>query len=78
MLHQKVINKCAKLRRIISILLETTVGAEIQNRLYCNTVQTVQTVLSVLSFLFFVYAIYWMMIVGCALSDQCYNDWVGK
>ena len=78
MLYQKVTNSYEKLRRIISILLETTVGAEIQNRLYCNTVQTVQTVLSVLSFLFFVYAIYWMMIVGCALSDQCYNDWVGK
>lgn len=78
MLHQKVTNKCAKLRRIISILLETTERTEIQNRLYYNTVQTVEAVLSVLSVLFFVYAIYWMMIVGCALSDQCYNDWVGQ
>jgi hypothetical protein len=61
---------------IISIILENAGDTEIQHRQY-YLVETVLSVLSVLSFLFFLYSIYYRMIIGCALSDQCYNDWAG-
>ena len=77
MLNQKATHSPGIWNVIISIILETSDHSEIQNRLFRNTVKTVETVLSVLSFLFFMYAIYWSMIVGCALSDQCYNAQVG-
>ena len=77
MLNQKVIRGWHMLRVIISIILETSSHAEIQNKQYSKTVETIETVLSILSILVFMYAIYWTMIVGCALSDQCYNDWAG-
>lgn len=76
-LNQKVTRGWQVLRVIISIILETSSHPEIQNKQYSKTVQTVETVLSILSILVFMYAIYWTMIVGCALSDQCYNDWLG-
>ena len=77
MLKQKVKYKPGIWNVIISIILETPDHTEIQNRQYCNTVKTVEAVLSVLSFVFFMYAIYWLMLIGCALSDQCYNAQVG-
>ncbi len=77
MLKQKVKCKPSIWNVIISIILESSVGTVIQYRQYCNTVKTVEAVLSVLSFVFFMYAIYWLMLIGCALSDQCYNAQVG-
>lgn len=73
MLNQKVRPDCSIWNVIISIILENAGDTEIQHRQY----YLVETVLSVLSFLFFLYSIYYLMIIGCALSDQCYNDWAG-
>lgn len=78
MLHHKLTRKGGLLRVIISILLETSDHSEIQNRQYCKTVQTVEAILAVLSIFFFVFAVYYLMIIACALSDQCYSDWVGR
>ena len=58
---------------IISIILENAGDTEIQHRQY----YLIEAVLSVLSLLCFLYSIYYLMIIGCALSDQCYNDWAG-
>ena len=73
MLNQKVRPDCSIWNVIISIILETSGDTEIQSRQY----YIAETVLSVLSLLFFLYSIYYLMIIGCALSDQCYNDWAG-
>ena len=73
MLNQKVRPDCSIWNVIISIILENAGDTEIQHRQY----YLVETVLSVLSFLFFLYSIYYLMIIGCALSDQCYNDYAG-
>lgn len=78
MLHQKVITKPGILRVIISIILETSDHSEIQNRQHCKTVQAVEAILSGLSILLFIFAVYYLMIIACALSDQCYSDWVGR
>lgn len=78
MLHQKVITKPGILRVIISIILETSDHSEIQNRQHCKTVQAVEAILSGLSILLFIFAVYYLMIIACALSDQCYGDWVGR
>ena len=78
MLHQKLTRKGGLLRVIISILLETSDHSEIQNRQHCKTVQTVEAILSGLSILLFIFAVYYLMIIACALSDQCYGDWVGR
>ena len=78
MLHHKVTRKGGLLRVIISILLETSDHSEIQNRQHCKTVQTVEAILSGLSILLFIFAVYYLMIIACALSDQCYGDWVGR
>jgi hypothetical protein len=72
-LNQKVTHKSSIWNVIISIILENAGDTEIQDRQY----YLVQTVLSVLSLLCFLYSIYYLMIIGCALSDQCYNDWAG-
>ena len=73
MLNQKVTHRSSIWNVIISILLETSGDTEIQHRQY----YLVETVLSILSLLCFLYSIYYLMIIGCALSDQCYNDWAG-
>ena len=73
MSNQKVTHKSSIWNVIISIILETSGDTEIQHRQY----YLVETVLSVLSFLFFLYSIYYLMIIGCALSDQCYTAWAG-
>ena len=78
MLHHKLTRKGGLLRVIISILLETSDHSEIQNRQHCKTVQTVEAILSGLSILLFIFAVYYLMIIACALSDQCYSDWVGR
>jgi hypothetical protein len=72
-LNQKVTHRSSVWNVIIHILLETSGDTEIQSRQYLIA----ETVLSVLSLLFFLYSIYYLMIIGCALSDQCYNDWAG-
>mgnify|MGYP003625942813 CR=1 FL=1 len=80
MLYQKVIRGWQVLRVIISIILVSASHTVLLYRQYCNTskaARAVDTVISVLSLLFVLYTIYWMIVVGCALSDQCYNDWVG-
>ena len=79
-LNQKVIRGWQVLRVIISIILVSASHTVLLYRQYCNTskaARAVDTVISVLSLLFVLYTIYWMIVVGCALSDQCYNDWVG-
>ena len=78
MLHHKLTRKGGLLRVIISIILETRDHSEIQNRQHCKTVQTVEAILSGLSILLFIFAVYYLMIIACALSDQCYSDWVGR
>ena len=78
MLHHKLTRKGGLLRVIISIILETSDHSEIQNRQHCKTVQAVEAILSGLSILLFVFAVYYLMIIACALSDQCYSDWVGR
>ena len=73
MLNQKVTHRSSIWNVIISIILENAGDTEIQHRQY----YLIEAVLSVLSLLCFLYSIYYLMIIGCALSDQCYNDWAG-
>lgn len=74
MLVQSVKNKCGNWYRIIYILLVCPNHPEIQNS---KRLQVAETVLSFLAVLAFLYALYWLLLIGCAVSDQCWNDWAG-
>jgi len=74
MLVQDVKQKCSNAFRIISILLVCPDHPEIQNS---KRLQVAETVLSFLAMLAFLYALYWLLLIGCAVSDQCWNDWAG-